>query len=194
MSECDHKRGRPQHQSSAITICHHCRDFLCSICSATIEWYEGLCVANPGAQWRYCAKDTCVTAEAAYHALPVDEMIRHRHALRTKRVFTYLQDRGIEPQPPPSAAPVTQTTARAEVRPRSCMTVFTAQRIFITPSAFVLDPGEACWCNLGKDCTGNHEIYLAEPVNLCGLCGQTFRITADDPHWSTGKGPICPTK
>jgi hypothetical protein len=31
-----------------------------------------------------------------------------------------------------------------------------------------------------------------EVVNICGLCGQTFRITKDDPHWSTGRGPICP--
>lgn len=31
-----------------------------------------------------------------------------------------------------------------------------------------------------------------EVANICGLCGQTFRITKDDPHWSTGRGPICP--
>lgn len=28
----------------------------------------------------------------------------------------------------------------------------------------------------------------------CGLCGETFRVAADDPHWSTGRGPTCPTK
>jgi len=133
-------------------------------------------------QWRYCAKYTCVEVEAAYHALPFDEMIRHRDALRTKRVLAHLQDRGIEPQPPPSDTLVTQTTTGG------------AQRVLITPRAFVLDLGEACWCNLGKDCTGNHEVYIAEPVNHCGLCGQTFRIAADDPHWSTGRGPICPTR
>lgn len=32
----------------------------------------------------------------------------------------------------------------------------------------------------------------AEVVNWCGLCGQVFRIAPDDPHWSTGRGPICP--
>lgn len=33
-----------------------------------------------------------------------------------------------------------------------------------------------------------------EPVHLCGLCGKTFRIADDDPHWSTGRGPLCPTE
>ncbi len=33
---------------------------------------------------------------------------------------------------------------------------------------------------------------IVEAVNWCGLCGQTFRIAPDDPHWSTGRGPICP--
>jgi hypothetical protein len=31
-----------------------------------------------------------------------------------------------------------------------------------------------------------------EVVHRCGLCGETFQITRDDPHWSTGRGPICP--
>jgi hypothetical protein len=31
-----------------------------------------------------------------------------------------------------------------------------------------------------------------EAVNVCGFCGQTFQIAPDDPHWSTGRGPICP--
>ena len=67
-------------------------------------------------------------------------------------------------------------------------------RIMITPRPFVLDPGEACWCNRGKDCDGNHEIYLDEPVHRCGFCGKTFEIKPDDPHWSTGRGPLCPTE
>lgn len=29
-------------------------------------------------------------------------------------------------------------------------------------------------------------------VHRCGICGKTFEITSDDPHWSTGRGPICP--
>ncbi len=181
---CDHQRGRLRNLSSAVTVCHHCRDFLCSICGVTIDWHEGLCVANPGVQWRFCTKDTCVTTEAAYHVLPVDEMIRCRDALRNKRVSAHLRDRGIEPPPPPpfpSDTLVTHTTAGG------------AQRIFLTPRAFVLDPGEACWCNLGKDCAGSHQIFVAEPQNLCGLCGQEFRIANDDPHWSTGRGPLCPT-
>ncbi len=31
-------------------------------------------------------------------------------------------------------------------------------------------------------------------INVCGECGETFEISKDDPHWSTGKGPICPTR
>jgi len=36
---------------------------------------------------------------------------------------------------------------------------------------------------------------LPRPVEVthrCGLCGKTFQISKDDPHWSTGRGPICP--
>lgn len=29
-------------------------------------------------------------------------------------------------------------------------------------------------------------------VNVCDECGDTFEISKDDPHWSTGRGPICP--
>jgi hypothetical protein len=87
------------------------------------------------------------------------------------------QDRGSAVRLPPSDTPVIQTTAGV-------------RSAFITPRVFMLDPGEACWCNLGK----NHEVYLAEPVNHCGLCGQEFRIAADGLHWSTDKGPICPTR
>jgi hypothetical protein len=29
-------------------------------------------------------------------------------------------------------------------------------------------------------------------INLCGFCGETFRIDASDPHWVTGRGPLCP--
>ena len=180
--ECDHRRGMGRRRSTAVTVCCCCRDFLCSICGVTIDWHEGLRLTNPGVQWRYCAKDACVEAEAAYHALPVCEMILHRDTLRAKRLFTHLQDRGIEPQPPPSDTFVTQTTGGG------------AQRISISPRAFGLDPGEACWCSLGKDCAGNHEVYIDKPVHRCGFCGQLFRIAADDPHWSTGRGPNCPTK
>lgn len=31
-------------------------------------------------------------------------------------------------------------------------------------------------------------------VNRCGICGQAFEIRPDDPHWSTGRGPLCPGK
>ena len=31
-----------------------------------------------------------------------------------------------------------------------------------------------------------------EVAHVCGICGEAFRITRDDPHWSTGRGPICP--
>ena len=178
--KCDHRRGVSQSRSSAITVCRCCRDFLCSICGITIEWYEGLCITNPVVQWRYCAKDACIKAEAAHHALPIDEMIQRRNELRGKRVLMHLQDRGIEPRPQLDL-----------LRRRSLPSG--AELIMITPRSFALDPGEACWCNLGKDCVGDHEIGPIELVNVCGDCGREFQISDDDPHWSTGRGPICPT-
>lgn len=179
--ECNHQRGTARHRSSAVTICCGCRDFLCSICGVTIEWHEGLGITNPGVQWRYCARDACIKAEAAYHGLPLDEMIQRRGELRDKRVLKHFQDRGIEPQPSLGDTLVTQTTTLV-----TQTTASGAQRIFITPRAFVLDPGEACWCNLGKACDGNHEIGPIEVVNICGNCGQEFQILDSDPHWSTG--------
>lgn len=184
MIRCNHRRGREQ--SSAVTVCHHCRDFLCSICGVTIEWYEELRVANPGIQWRYCARDACVEVEAAYHALPFDEMIRHRGELRGRRVLAHLQDRGLEPRPPldqPLRSSLPGGAQLITIAPRP-----------LTPRPGALGPGEACWCNLGKDCAGDHEIGPVEVVNVCGFCGQELQFSSDDPHWSTGRGPICPMK
>lgn len=31
-----------------------------------------------------------------------------------------------------------------------------------------------------------------EVVHRCGTCGETFQISKTDPHWCTGRGPICP--
>lgn len=177
--ECDHRRGTVRSRSSAITICHCCRDFLCSICGVKIEWYEGLSITNPVVQWRYCAESACIKAEATYHALPVDEMIQHRSELRDKRVLVHLQDRGIKSRPQLDPLQHRSLPSGAEL-------------ITIAPRPFVLDPGEACWCNLGKDCDGDHEIGPVEIVNVCGNCGQKFQISDADPHWSTGQGPICP--
>lgn len=28
----------------------------------------------------------------------------------------------------------------------------------------------------------------------CGECGELFEIAGDDPHWRTGRGPICPKR
>lgn len=36
--------------------------------------------------------------------------------------------------------------------------------------------------------------HVIEVENRCGFCGQTFQIAPDDPHWSTGRGPICPER
>jgi hypothetical protein len=37
--------------------------------------------------------------------------------------------------------------------------------------------------------------YVIDGVeNRCGICGQTFQIAPNDPHWSTGRGPICPER
>lgn len=178
-SECDHKRGEGRGRNSAITVCRNCRDYICSICGLTIEWYEGLRVTNLVVQWRYCSKPACLEAEGTYHGHSIAAMAQYRSALVAKRMLLHLQDRGLEPRPP--FTPPEQT-----VLPSG------AVQIKLTPQPFTLDPGEACWCNLGKDCTGSHEIGPIEVVNVCGLCGKTFEITKDDPHWSTGRGPICP--
>ena len=29
-------------------------------------------------------------------------------------------------------------------------------------------------------------------IHRCGFCGETFEIDDDDPHWVTGRGPLCP--
>lgn len=155
--------------ASAITVCQRCRDYLCSICGGTIVWHDDLRVSNPGAQWRYCEKPACVEAEAAYHGFSVTEMTQYRAALRVKRMQ--------KPKPVPHTA--TQLPSGAV-------------HIKLAPQPFKLDPGEACWCNRGKDCDGSHEVWIGAPVNRCGICGKTFEIRSDDPHWSTGRGPICP--
>ena len=187
MSACDHKRGMGRSRSSAITVCRGCRDFLCSTCGVTIKWSAGLRTTNPLVQWRYCGKPACVEAEAQYHGVPADVMPKLREALLAKRMLGYLQDRGVVPRPPlPPGVVTVLSSGAASVTQRP-------ERIKLNPLPFVLDPGEACWCNLGKDCTGSHEIDIAR-VNLCGICGKTFQITPDDPHWSTGRGPICPTE
>jgi hypothetical protein len=166
-------------RSTAITICRCCRDYLCSICGDTIAWHEGLHVTNPVVQWRHCGKPACLEAEAAYHGHSIEVMKEHRSALVAKRMLRHLQDRGLAPRPP-------YTPPEQTVLPRGAI------HIKLAPRPFTLDPGEACWCNRGKDCDGGHEIGPIDIVNVCGICGQNFRIADDDPHWSTGRGPICP--
>jgi hypothetical protein len=40
---------------------------------------------------------------------------------------------------------------------------------------------------------GNCEFMrFGEPEHLCGMCGELFQIDDDDPHFATGRGPICP--
>ena len=173
---CDHTRGtRLIGWASAITVCHSCRDYVCSTCGLTIGWHAGLLVANPVVRWRYCGKPACVEAEAAYHGYSVAEMIRHRDALSAKRLRQHLRFQNSPARP----LEVTRLPSGAE-------------QVKFTPPVFALDPGEACWCNRGKDCDGGHEVGPITVVNRCGICGKTFQITADDPHWSTGRGPICP--
>ena len=36
--------------------------------------------------------------------------------------------------------------------------------------------------------------HAIEVENRCGFCGQTFQIAPSDPHWSTGRGPLCPQR
>lgn len=149
---CDHRRWRDR--VSAVTVCRNCRDYLCSLCGVTIDWHEGLRVTNPVVQWRYCANPACIEVEAAYHAMTVDEMVQRRDDLRAKRLHEDLESR----------KPFDRAAAKARVisnggtweggngRP---------ERIKLGPSTFKLDPGEACWCNLGKNCNGNHELWIS---------------------------------
>ena len=40
-----------------------------------------------------------------------------------------------------------------------------------------------------------HEPELpVEVIHVCGECGERFEISKTDPHWSTGRGPICPKR
>jgi hypothetical protein len=40
-----------------------------------------------------------------------------------------------------------------------------------------------------------HEPELpVQVIHRCGECGETFEISDTDPHWSTGRGPICPKR
>jgi hypothetical protein len=71
---------------------------------------------------------------------------------------------------------------------------FRPKRLIPPPSQPYLERGEACWCHRAKDCDGNHEFHSITAVNLCGLCGETFEISKTDPHWSSGRGPICPKR
>ena len=32
------------------------------------------------------------------------------------------------------------------------------------------------------------------PLSICGKCGEEFKIDKSDPHWSTGRGPLCPKR
>lgn len=36
--------------------------------------------------------------------------------------------------------------------------------------------------------------YIDGAINWCGICGQLFQVRSDDPHWATGRGPICPNR
>ena len=41
---CDHTRGMARSRSTALTVCHDCRDYLCSICGVTRDdphWLMG---------------------------------------------------------------------------------------------------------------------------------------------------------
>lgn len=185
VDECDHTRGFGKHRSSAITVCRNCRDYICSICGVTRDWHEQLYVTNPPLQWRYCAKPACVEVEATYHALTVDEMTRCRQELRAKRMAESLRDR----------TPVDMAKVKEGVIANGGSWTGgngKPEMIKLGPFTFKLDRGEACWCNLGKSCTGSHEIFIGEPVNVCGFCGEEFELSDTDPHFASGRGPTCP--
>lgn len=202
MKPCDHKRRAGDGRVSALTICQSCRDFLCSLCGVTVEWRAGLCCANPGAQWRYCAKPACIRAEAEYHDLAFDDMIERRAALRVKRISAE-ESFGKIVLPLRSPLPLRRVASVAsgsrdlpsgDLLSRPPRRAFKPERIIVSPllSRRYLERGEACWCNLGKACVGDHEIFLGEPVHVCGECGEDFEISETDPHWTSGRGPICP--
>lgn len=78
----------------------------------------------------------------------------------------------------------------------------------IDPPAIPLHGAVSRWFRGGNDEDGlekifEHELAIIlgnEPdrpmqvINVCGECGETFEIGNDDPHWSTGRGPICPMR
>ena len=35
---------------------------------------------------------------------------------------------------------------------------------------------------------------VLEVVHRCGFCGETFEISDNDPHWQTGREPLCPNR
>jgi hypothetical protein len=109
-------------------------------------------------------KPACIQVEADYHGLSIAEMIQRRGELRAKRLRGNQQERGVElytmtaprviqadggPVPASWADIVTQRPGLSAFRP---------ERVAVGRHVAKLDPGEACWCNLGKDCDGSHEI------------------------------------
>ncbi len=159
-----------------------CSNYLCAVCGVAVPWRENLMIANPTISGRFC--DGCVDVEATYHGLSVEEMSVCRTRLRAKRIernrldFTRILEIEI-----------------GEIGPRVAREAFRPERSVISPSLqSYLERGEACWCHRAKDCDGNHEFHNITAVNLCGLCGETFEISKADPHWSSGRGPICPKR
>jgi hypothetical protein len=178
------------------------------VCGVAVPWRKDLMIANPTIAGRFC--DGCVDVEAAYHGLSVEEMHACRARLRVKRIAQDRKYHGFreEPQDPidrvdmKTATPVppARLTDPAPLKPYfeagriEHRQAFRPKRLIPPPSQPYLERGEECWCHRAKDCDGNHEFHSITAVNLCGLCGETFEISKTDPHWSSGRGPICPKR
>lgn len=92
---------------------------------------------------------------------------------------------------------------RALLRQRPPHVVLKPERIHIAPPAGDVSkscPKTAtdtdgtvvpCAFHAGHD--GQHRfIRIGSVTHWCGICGEPFEVSETDPHWSTGRGPICP--
>lgn len=207
------KGGNVPPHESRVCQCYAppCVNYLCAVCGVAVPWHKDLMIANPSIAGRFC--NGCVDVEAAYHGLSVEEMHACRGRLRTKRIAQDRKYHGFseEPQypvdqthmktatPVPPARLTDPTTLKPyfevdRIEHRSAHQGFRPERLVPSPPQPYLERGEACWCHRAKDCDGNHEFRNIVAVNLCGLCGETFEISRTDPHWSSGRGPICPKR
>ena len=80
-------------------------------------------------------------------------------------------------------------------RPERVNIAWTGKARVDCPETATDDDGTIVPCAFDKDHDGRHRFIVFGGVeHRCGLCGETFEIKPTDPHWVTGRGPICPPK